>query len=93
MTLDNERVTSFAEKPVTEANWINGGFFLLSPKVGELIDGDATIWERGPLNALAAQDELRAFVHEGFWHPMDTLRDKIYLEEQWTSGQAKWKNW
>jgi len=93
MTLDNERVTAFAEKPVAEAGWINGGFFLLSPKVGELIEGDATIWERGPLSALAAKDELRAFVHDGFWHPMDTLRDKIYLEEQWTSGQAKWKIW
>ena len=93
MTLDNERVTAFAEKPVAESGWINGGFFLLSPKVGELIEGDSTIWERGPLNALAARDELRAFVHDGFWHPMDTLRDKIYLEEQWTSGQAKWKIW
>ena len=93
MTLDGERVTSFAEKPVTEASWVSGGFFLLSPKVGELIEGDSTIWERGPVSALAAKDELRAFVHDGFWYPMDTLRDKIYLEEQWTSGQAKWKIW
>ena len=93
MTLDGERVTSFAEKPVAEASWVSGGFFLLSPKVGELIEGDATIWERGPVSALAAKDELRAFVHDGFWYPMDTLRDKIYLEEQWTSGQAKWKIW
>ncbi|MGA8172708.1 MAG: glucose-1-phosphate cytidylyltransferase [Methylocystis sp.] len=93
MTLDNDRVTSFAEKPVTEASWVNGGFFLLSPKVGEFIEGDSTVWERGPLNTLAAGDELRAFAHNGFWHPMDTLRDKIYLEEQWTSGQAKWKIW
>ncbi len=93
MSLDDDRVTSFAEKPVAESGWANGGFFLLSPKVGDLIEGDSVIWERGPLNELAARNELRAFVHDGFWYPMDTLRDKIYLEDQWTSGQAKWKIW
>jgi glucose-1-phosphate cytidylyltransferase len=93
MTLEGARVTDFAEKPVAESSFVNGGFFFLSPKVLDLIEGDATVWERGPLNKLAANDELRAFVHDGFWHPMDTLRDKIYLEEQWNSGQAKWKSW
>ncbi|PWB80320.1 MAG: glucose-1-phosphate cytidylyltransferase [Methylocystaceae bacterium] len=93
MTLDGDKVTAFAEKPVNESNWINGGFFLLSPNVGEFIQGDATIWEREPLSRLAETDELRAFQHEGFWHPMDTLRDKLFLEEQWSSGRAKWKIW
>ena len=93
MTLENDKVTAFAEKPVTESGWISGGFFLLSPKVGELIEGDDTIWERAPMVRLAQSDELRAFVHDGFWRPMDTLRDKMFLEEQWNSGQAKWKIW
>lgn len=93
MTLENDKVTAFAEKPVAESGWISGGFFLLSPKVGELIEGDDTIWERAPMVRLAQSDELRAFVHDGFWRPMDTLRDKMFLEEQWNSGQAKWKIW
>ncbi len=93
MTLDNDKVTAFAEKPVAESGWISGGFFLLSPKVGELIEGDETIWERAPMVRLAQSDELRAYVHDGFWRPMDTLRDKMFLEEQWDSGQAKWKIW
>lgn len=93
MTLENDKVTAFAEKPVAESGWISGGFFLLSPKVGELIEGDETIWERAPMVRLAQSDELRAFVHDGFWRPMDTLRDKMFLEEQWDSGQAKWKIW
>jgi glucose-1-phosphate cytidylyltransferase len=93
MTLDNDKVTAFAEKPVTESGWISGGFFLPPPKVGELIEGDDTIWERAPTVRLAQSDELRAFAHDGFWRPMDTLRDKMFLEEQWNSGQAKWKIW
>ena len=93
MTLDGDKVTAFAEKPENESGWINGGFFLLSPKVGEFISGDATIWEREPLTRLAETDQLRAYQHKGFWHPMDTLRDKMFLEEQWNSGQAKWKIW
>jgi glucose-1-phosphate cytidylyltransferase len=93
LRLDGDRVTSFAEKPDDDGGWINGGFFLLSPKVGELIDGDDTVWEQKPLNALVAQDQLRAFEHSGFWHPMDTLRDKTYLEQLWATGQAKWKVW
>jgi glucose-1-phosphate cytidylyltransferase len=93
ITLDGDRVTTFAEKPVAENAFVSGGFFLLSPKVGDLIEGDATVWEHEPVNWLAENDQLRAFQHKGFWRPMDTLRDKLYLEEQWTSGQAKWKIW
>lgn len=93
MTLENDKVVSFSEKPISEAGWVNGGFFFLSPKVAALIDGDETIWERAPMVALARSDEMRAFKHDGFWHPMDTLRDKMFLEEQWNSGQAKWKSW
>jgi glucose-1-phosphate cytidylyltransferase len=93
MTLDYDSVTAFAEKPIAESGWVNGGYFLLSPKVGDLIEGDSVIWERGPLNELARMGELRAFVHDGFWYPMDTLRDKIFLEEEWSSGRAKWKTW
>jgi glucose-1-phosphate cytidylyltransferase len=72
---------------------INGGFFVLSPKVLSLIPGDRTIWEREPMEALAAQGELVGFAHEGFWQPMDTLRDKTHLEELWASGEAPWKVW
>lgn len=93
MTLDGDRVTNFAEKPFVESAFVNGGFFLLSPKVVDLVEGDDTIWEREPVNWLAEKGELAAFKHEGFWHPMDTLRDKQMLEEQWNSGQAKWKIW
>jgi glucose-1-phosphate cytidylyltransferase len=93
VALEGQRVLSFREKPDDEGGWINGGFFLLSPAVIDLIPGDATMWEREPLEALAQADELRAFLHDGFWQPMDTLRDRVLLEEQWTSGKAKWKVW
>jgi len=93
LTLCGDRVVDFQEKPEHEGGWINGGFFLLSPKVGDLIEGDATIWEREPLETLATQDQLRAYAHAGFWHPMDTVRDRNFLEEQWQSGQARWKVW
>lgn len=93
MVLDGTSVTSFKEKPIEEGGWINGGFFLLAPSVGDLIAGDSTIWEREPLEALARNDELRAFQHDGFWQPMDTLRDRTYLDEQWTSGKAAWRVW
>jgi glucose-1-phosphate cytidylyltransferase len=93
MGIDGERVVAFEEKPETDGGWINGGFFLLSPSVGALIAGDQTVWEREPMEALAARDELRAFVHGGFWHPMDTLRDRNFLEEQWAKGAARWKTW
>ena len=91
--LDETRVVSFAEKPANEGGWISGGFFLLSPKVGTLIGSDETIWEREPMQWLAEHDEMRAFVHPGFWHPMDTLRDKMFLESEWASGKPKWKVW
>jgi len=93
LTLDDERVLSFEEKPKTEGGWINGGFFLLSPSVGDQIIDDATIWEREPLQTLAANDQLRAYFHHGFWQPMDTLRDRTLLDEAWASGTAKWKVW
>jgi glucose-1-phosphate cytidylyltransferase len=86
-------VNSFKEKPKGDGAMINGGFFVLSPKVIELIDDDKTIWERKPLELLAEQGQLSAFSHEGFWQPMDTLRDKVYLEELWQSGKAPWKVW
>jgi glucose-1-phosphate cytidylyltransferase len=91
ITIEGERVLSFQEKPADESGWINGGFFLLSPCVGDLISGDDTIWEREPMETLARTDQLRAYVHHGFWHPMDTLRDRTFLEEQWANGKAKWK--
>ena len=87
------RVASFKEKPKGDGGMINGGFFVLSPTVLHLIAGDHTVWEREPLEALAASDHLRAYAHEGFWQPMDTLRDKVLLEEVWASGNAPWKVW
>ncbi len=93
MTLEGDAVVRFAEKPVAESSYVSGGFFFLSPNVCDLIEGDATAFEHAPLARLAENDQLRAFEHTGFWRPMDTLRDKLYLEEQWNSGQAKWKIW
>lgn len=92
LALEGDRVTTFKEKPESDGGWINGGFFLFHPKVRDLIAGDDTVWEREPLETLARQDELRAFVHPGFWHPMDTLRDRQFLEEQW-NATAPWKKW
>ncbi len=93
MSLQGDKVTTFSEKPVAESAYVNGGFFFLSPKVGDLIDDDSSIWEHKPLTWLAENDQLRAYRHAGFWRPMDTLRDKLFLEEQWNTGQAKWKIW
>jgi glucose-1-phosphate cytidylyltransferase len=87
------RVTGFQEKPMGDGGWINGGFFVLSPKVGNYIDGDATVWEQEPMQKLAAEDQLSVYFHHGFWQPMDTLRDKRQLEELWASGKAPWKSW
>ncbi len=86
-------VTSFKEKPAGEVGRINGGFFLLSPKVLDLIADDATSWEQEPLEQLAAEGELKAFHHDGFWQPMDTPRDRRLLQERWASGAAPWKVW
>lgn len=86
-------VRDFKEKPDGEGGFINGGFFVLSSRVGDYIAGDSTIWEREPLESLSKQGQLFAFRHEGFWQPMDTLRDKVYLEELWARGDAPWKRW
>jgi glucose-1-phosphate cytidylyltransferase len=93
LRLNNDTVVGFQEKPDGDGGWINGGFFVLSPKALERIGADTTIWEQEPLTSLAADDELRAFFHRGFWQPMDTLRDKNALEAQWSSGSAPWKRW
>jgi glucose-1-phosphate cytidylyltransferase len=90
---DDDTVTSFREKPKGDGGMINGGFFVLSPKVVDLIAGDQTVWEREPLERLAEKGQLMAYQHHGFWQPMDTLRDKNYLEELWVSGKAPWKVW
>lgn len=90
---DGDRVLGFQEKPQGDGGWINGGFFVLSPKVGEYIEGDATVWEREPMEKLAEDNQLTVHFHEGFWQPMDTLRDKHYLEGLWHSGKAPWKVW
>tara|TARA_B100000683_G_scaffold259191_1_gene282695 strand:- start:280 stop:834 length:555 start_codon:yes stop_codon:yes gene_type:complete len=91
LELVGNKVESFKEKP--EGGLINGGFFVLSPKVFDLISGDMTSWENGPLSKLAKTDQLRAFRHAGFWQPMDTLREKNLLQDLWTSGNAPWKTW
>ena len=86
-------VASFEEKPEGSLGWINGGFFVLEPAVFDYIEGDTTIWERQPMEGLAGDGQLVAYRHQGFWRPMDTMRDKIALEEQWRSGSAPWKLW
>ncbi len=86
-------VRGFVEKPRGDGGWINGGFFVLSPKCLDYIDNDASTWEAEPLTRIAADGELQAFSHNGFWQPMDTLRDKNHLEALWASGQAPWKCW
>jgi glucose-1-phosphate cytidylyltransferase len=88
-----DRVTSFVEKPPGDGGMINGGFFVLSPKVIDLIEGDLISWEDEPLKSLANSGEMMAFEHQGFWQPMDTLRDKKLLEDLWASGNAPWKIW
>ena len=86
-------VHSFREKPGSDGAWINGGFFVVEPAVMGYIAGDATVWEKEPLEKLAQEGALAAYKHRGFWHPMDTLRDRIALEELWASGKAPWKIW
>jgi len=87
------RVTSFQEKPVGDGAWINGGFFVVEPRAIARIAGDSTSWETAPLESLARDGQLSAYHHRGFWRPMDTLRDKVQLEEMWASGKAPWKVW
>ena len=87
------KVVAFQEKPVGDGGQINGGFFVLSPKVLDRISGDETLWEREPLESLAHDKQLNVFPHAGFWQPMDTLRDKVHLEALWSEGRAPWKVW
>jgi glucose-1-phosphate cytidylyltransferase len=91
--MEGSRITSFVEKPDGDGGWINGGFFVLSPKVMDYVTGDESIWEREPLERLARDGQLSAFKHPGFWRAMDTLRDKNDLETLWASGKAPWKIW
>ena len=93
LEMNGTKVTTFLEKPVGDGAWINGGFFVLSPKVLEYIEGDETAWEREPLERLAREGNLNAYKHTGFWQPMDTLRDKKQLEDLWEGGKAPWKKW
>jgi glucose-1-phosphate cytidylyltransferase len=87
------RVTGFQEKPVGDGGWINGGFFVLRPEIGRYIEEDKTVWEQEPMRQLAAENQLSVYFHNGFWQPMDTLRDKRQLEDMWASGEAPWKVW
>ena len=91
--LIDTRVTKFLEKPQGDGGWINGGFFVLSPKVLSFIPSDNTVWEQGPMDRLAEENEFTAYKHEGFWQPMDTLREKNLLEELWATKKAPWKTW
>lgn len=93
LEFDGDRVVDFREKPAGDGGLINGGFFVLERSVLDLVDGPSTIWEQGPLEALAHSGELVAYRHDGFWQPMDTLRDKIVLDDMWSAGKAPWKLW
>lgn len=93
LDIESKQVRSFREKPKGDGAMINGGFFVLSPKVLDYIESDLTVWEQDPLARLASENELMAFQHEGFWQPMDTLRDKQHLELLWESDAAPWKSW
>ena len=93
LNVTGDKIDSFEEKPVGGGSWVSCGFFVLSPKVLEYIQDDTTVWEKEPLQKLAREGQMAAFVHRGFWQPMDTLRDRIYLEELWDAGQAPWKVW
>ena len=93
LDIKNGYVNNFNEKPKGDGSMINGGFFVLSPKVLERISGDDCVWEQQPLKSLAEDNDLMAFEHQGFWQPIDTLRDKVYLEELWSKGKAPWNTW
>lgn len=93
LRMEGDAIHSFQEKPDGDGGWINGGFFVLSPKVIDYIEDDRSIWEQKPLERLAAEGQLVAYKHQGFWQPMDTLRDKTHLESLWQSGNAPWKLW
>ena len=93
LMLEDSNVRQFVEKPLGDGGWINGGFFVLSPKVLDYIDGDSTSWEGGPLSKLAEEGQVKAFEHGGFWQAMDTLRDKHKLEQLWDAGTPPWRLW
>jgi glucose-1-phosphate cytidylyltransferase len=93
LEVDGDRISAFHEKPQGDGSWINGGFFVLSPRVGDYVEGDQTVWEQEPLRRLAAEGQLSSYRHDGFWQPMDTLREKNYLEQLWAEGRASWKVW
>lgn len=93
VVVDGRRVKRFQEKPRGDGAWINGGFFVLSAEIFNYIESDATVWEHEPMNKLASNNQMSAYFHEGFWQPMDTLREKKLLEELWDSGRAPWKIW
>lgn len=93
LNVDNEKIFDFKEKPTGDGNWINGGYFVLEPQIFDYIKDDNTIWEREPMERMAKDNQLSAYKHLGFWHPVDTLRDKNQLEELWSSQKAPWKNW
>ena len=91
--LEQDRIVGFQEKPQGDGGWINGGFFVLDRRVLDYIEGDDTTWEREPLERLASERKLSAYLHRGFWQPMDTLRDRNYLEALWAANEAPWKTW
>ena len=93
LDITDDKITSFKEKPTESGNWINGGYFVLEPSIFDYLKNDSTIWEKEPLEKLAQENQLSAFKHMGFWQPLDTLRDKNYLEEIWNSQKAPWKRW
>ena len=93
LDIADNKVTKFNEKPKGDGSLINGGYFVLSPKVIDLIDGDETVWEKYPMEELASSGEMSCMVHNGFWQSMDTLRDKVLLDELWQNGNAPWKKW
>lgn len=93
LILKGNSVEGFQEKPQGDGGWINGGFFVLSPKVIDQIDGDDSVWEREPMQALARDGQMSAYLHRGFWQPMDTLRDRVQLEQLWAADKAPWKTW
>ena len=93
MSISNNKVTKFQEKPEGDGDWINGGFFVLEPKIFDYLTDDKTIWEREPLEKLSSDNQLSSYLHSGFWQPVDTLRDKNNLEELWKSNKAPWKKW
>jgi glucose-1-phosphate cytidylyltransferase len=93
VSMEGDKVKTFLEKPVGDGGWINAGFFVCSPRVIERISNDGTIWEKEPMESLARDDHMRAWHHRGFWQPMDTLRDKLMLEDLWANSKAPWKVW